>query len=40
MANNIVRTYALGNMDDITATSATQNASYKLGDRMRVYLKQ
>jgi hypothetical protein len=37
MSNNIIRTYALGNMDDVTTASATQNASYKLGDRMRIY---
>ena len=34
--SNIIRTYALGNMDDVTTASATQNASYKLGDRMKV----
>jgi hypothetical protein len=35
--STIVRTYALGNRDDITAISSTQSTKYKLGDRVVIY---
>ena len=35
--SQIIRTYALGNMSDLTAISSTQSTVYKLGDKMVVY---